>query len=182
LFIQSLLTWNKKITYDISRDRLSMCVPTKKHRDHDRLLLRIIIHASFRSLASPCEDVNEFPLILGRDFSGEVVDFGRNVSTLKVGQPVWGVSLPSSQGSHADYVKVPSHLVTSKPDQLSLEESAAIPYAAATAFSALTITAEIDPSDLASNAQLRVLVLGGSGGVGHLAIQMLNAWGCQVQV
>lgn len=137
-----------------------------------------------RSLSAPaewCEEYKtEFPLVLGRDFCGEVVECGSNVKNPRVGDAVWGVTLPSSQGCHAEHVVVPKWLVDTKPDNLDHVSAAAIPYAAMTAHSALTITAEIHPMPSAANAKLNVLVLGASGGVGHLAVQLLKAWNCRV--
>lgn len=45
-----------------------------------------------------------FPLTLGRDFSGVVVDKGMAATGFEIGDHVWGSLWPSSQGSHADYV------------------------------------------------------------------------------
>lgn len=48
----------------------------------------------------------EFPLILGRDFAGEVVAKGSNVADINVGDVVMGVVAPYEQGCHAEYVTV----------------------------------------------------------------------------
>ena len=65
-----------------------------------------------------------------------------------------------------------------KPKTLTHVEAASVPYAALTAWSALTLTAGLLTT---SNTRgKRVLVLGASGGVGHLALQLLRAWECEV--
>lgn len=46
----------------------------------------------------------EFPLTLGRDFSGQVIAVGHNVTNIKAGDDVWGVIAPTSQGCHAQRV------------------------------------------------------------------------------
>lgn len=46
----------------------------------------------------------EFPLTLGRDFSGQVVAVGHNVTNVKPGDDVWGVIAPTSQGCHSQRV------------------------------------------------------------------------------
>jgi NADPH:quinone reductase-like Zn-dependent oxidoreductase len=46
----------------------------------------------------------EFPMTLGRDFVGEVVECGLGVQGLRPGDQVWGVVAPHQQGSHAEYV------------------------------------------------------------------------------
>lgn len=51
--------------------------------------------------------------LVGRDFAGEVVRVGQNVSNVKVNDRVWGVVLPQQQGSHAEYVVTESFNVSS---------------------------------------------------------------------
>ncbi|XP_054263827.1 reticulon-4-interacting protein 1 homolog, mitochondrial-like [Macrosteles quadrilineatus] len=120
----------------------------------------------------------EFPLILGRDFAGEVVAKGNSVSSeLMVGDSVFGVSPPHKPGCHAQYVIVHKDWVHRKPEKLKDSEASCLLYAGLTAWSALKITGEL----MVLSPQGRsVLVLGASGGVGSLAVQMLNAWGAQV--
>lgn len=67
--------------------------------------------------------------------------------------------------------------VAKKPDFLSMEQASGIMYTSLTAWSALKISGNLI---VISPKHKRVLVLGGSGGVGSTAIQMLNAWGAQV--
>lgn len=66
-----------------------------------------------------------------------------------------------------------------KPEKLKDSEASCLLYAGLTAWSALKITGEL----MVLSPQGRsVLVLGASGGVGSLAVQMLNAWGAQVML
>ncbi|KAK2715067.1 hypothetical protein QYM36_009903 [Artemia franciscana] len=113
----------------------------------------------------------EFPFPLGRDFSGHVVDKGFNVHDLDIGDQVFGVVSPHRPGAHAEYT------VVRKPQKLNHTESAAIPYAALTAWSALCVTGHISSRNA---SKMRVLVLGGSGGVGTFSIQLLKHWGAEV--
>ena len=64
-----------------------------------------------------------------------------------------------------------------KPKNLSAVEAAALPYAAVTAWCALKVTGDMY---WWSPRGRRVLILGGSGGVGTAAIQLLKAWGSEV--
>ena len=59
---------------------------------------------TIRGGMSANENVDGFPLTLGRDFSGEVVDVGMDVTEFSPGDEVWGALFPTSQGSHAEYV------------------------------------------------------------------------------
>lgn len=122
---------------------------------------------------------NEFPLILGRDLSGVVVDCGSEVTHFTPGDEVWAAVPPWKQGSLAEFVTLTEYEVSHKPKVLSHIEAASIPYVANTALSALVNAGGLC-KDNASNK--RVLITGGSGGVGTFSIQLLKAWGAHVTV
>ncbi|KAF3430289.1 hypothetical protein E2986_00320 [Frieseomelitta varia] len=124
----------------------------------------------------------ELPLTLGRDFSGIVVSKGHGVGTrLQLGDEVWGVVPVEQQGCHAGYVVVDNTLVSLQPRNLSYIEAASILYAGLTAWSALWITGALcSKNTMTSRTNNKVLVLGGSGGVGTIAIQLLKAWNMHV--
>ncbi|BES92923.1 Alcohol dehydrogenase GroES-like domain [Nesidiocoris tenuis] len=117
------------------------------------------------------------PLTLGRDFSGEVVARGSNVKHVQVGDKVYGVIVPHHQGCQAEYAVVDSDLVAKKPVHLTDEEASSIFYTGMTAWSALKVTGDIF---LRGPSGMRALVIGGSGGVGTIAIQLLKNWGVEV--
>ncbi|KAK0178199.1 hypothetical protein PV328_002173 [Microctonus aethiopoides] len=125
----------------------------------------------------------EFPLTMGRDFCGVVVSKGHEVGPrLNLGDQVWGVVPVQQQGCHANYVIVDNDLVNVKPTNLSCIEAASILYAGLTAWSALWITGGLcyKTSCNQFSYNKKVLVLGGSGGVGTLAIQLAKAWNLKV--
>ncbi|XP_011166443.2 reticulon-4-interacting protein 1, mitochondrial [Solenopsis invicta] len=124
----------------------------------------------------------DLPLTLGRDFTGVVVSKGFSVDNrLKLGEEVWGVIPIEQQGCHANYVVVDSSLVNPRPQKLSYIEAASILYAGLTAWSALWITGGLCyKTTIVTRLNRRVLVMGGSGGVGTLAIQLLKAWNMHV--
>ncbi|XP_075153764.1 NAD(P)H oxidoreductase RTN4IP1, mitochondrial [Haematobia irritans] len=130
----------------------------------------------------------EFPLTLGREFCGVLIQKGMKVSDLSLGQRVWGVvPVQSPQGAHAEYVTVPQYCLSSAPSNLNDEEAASVLYAGLTAWSGLYLTANVggicgslSSSGGRNGLNRRILVLGGSGGVGSLAIQMLKAKGFQI--
>ena len=117
------------------------------------------------------------PLILGRDCAGTVAAVGPGVRRFAVGDAVWAAPDPLGQGTHADYALAHEAETEPKPAPLSFDEAAALPYAGLTAWTALVETAGLGPAKAAGK---RVLVHGGSGGVGSVAIQMLKAWGADV--
>lgn len=122
---------------------------------------------------------SEFPLILGRDVSGVVVDCGSEVTHFAPGDEVWAAVPPWKQGSLAEFVTLTEYEVSHKPTSLSHAEAASIPYVANTALSALVNAGGLCRD---SSSDKRVLITGGSGGVGTFSIQLLKAWGAHVTV
>ncbi|XP_023250489.1 reticulon-4-interacting protein 1, mitochondrial [Seriola lalandi dorsalis] len=122
---------------------------------------------------------SEFPLILGRDVSGVIMECGLDVKYFSERDEVWAAIPPWKQGSFAEFVVLSANEVSHKPKSLSHTEAAAIPYVATTAWSALVNTGGLSKDNCAKK---RILILGGSGGVGTFAIQMLKAWGAHVTV
>ncbi|KAH9508939.1 Reticulon-4-interacting protein 1, mitochondrial [Bulinus truncatus] len=121
----------------------------------------------------------EFPLIVGRDFSGTVVEIGRSVSQFKVGDEVWGAIAADKPGTHAKHVVVSQNEISKKPSNISHIEAASIPYVAATTWAALCTVGELKEKDAVGK---RLLILGGSGGIGTFSIQLAKAWGMHVTV
>eukprot|EP00271_Cylindrocystis_brebissonii_P014432 TRINITY_DN35787_c0_g1_i1.p1 TRINITY_DN35787_c0_g1~~TRINITY_DN35787_c0_g1_i1.p1 ORF type:complete len:381 (+),score=81.25 TRINITY_DN35787_c0_g1_i1:373-1515(+) len=115
------------------------------------------------------------PLILGRDVSGEVVAFGASAQNrFREGEEVFGALHPTAlRGSYSEYTILEENQLAAKPSTLTHEEAASIPFAALTAWRGLHSTAKIKEGQ-------RVLIMGGGGSVGLLAIQLATAEGCQV--
>ncbi|KAG7508584.1 reticulon-4-interacting protein 1-like, mitochondrial-like [Solea senegalensis] len=132
-----------------------------------------------RDPASVMNSDSEFPLILGRDMSGVVVDCGSEVTQFVPGDEVWAAVPPWKQGSLAQYVTLTEYEVSHKPESVSHTEAASIPYVASTALSALVCAGGLCREN---SSNKRVLIIGGSGGVGTFSIQLLKAWGAHVTV
>jgi len=118
---------------------------------------------------------HEFPAILGIDLAGSIVAIGDGVTGFAVGDEVFGMTggVGGIQGSLAEYAAVDARLIAPKPANLSMRQAAALPLAMITAWEGLVDRARI-------GAGQRVLVQGGAGGVGHVAIQLARAYGAQV--
>ncbi len=114
------------------------------------------------------------PAVLGMDFAGTVEAVGEGVSGFSVGDEVYGCAggLGELQGALAEYMAADARLIALKPKNLSMREAAALPLVAITAYEGLT-RAGISKGD-------RVLVHGGSGGVGHVALQLARHLGADV--
>ncbi|XP_052741911.1 reticulon-4-interacting protein 1 homolog, mitochondrial isoform X2 [Bicyclus anynana] len=118
---------------------------------------------------------DEFPLVAGRDFSGEVVRAGA-AARLRPGAAVWGVVPPHRAGAHAQYVLVDERWAGPAPRALSALQAGGALYAALTACAALR-AAGLRPGAPARGE--RVLLLG-LGGVGQAALQLLARAGAEV--
>jgi NADPH:quinone reductase-like Zn-dependent oxidoreductase len=114
-----------------------------------------------------------FPLILGQDLAGVVVETGAQVKRFKKGDAVYARMDKMRIGSFAEYAAVDESLVALKPQNLSMTEAASIPLAGLTAWQALFEKTQIKAGE-------RVLIHAGSGGVGTLAIQLARAHGAWV--
>ena len=119
---------------------------------------------------------SEFPITPGRDGCGEIVELGNNVRDISLdeGQRVSFISSRLQHGSMADHAAVfGKNNVVPAADNLSLQESAAIPLVGLSAWNAMVDTAQI-------RAGMRVLIHGGSGGVGSVAIQIAQHFGADI--
>ncbi|EMD39659.1 hypothetical protein CERSUDRAFT_111964 [Gelatoporia subvermispora B] len=105
--------------------------------------------------------------ILGVEFSGHVVEVGRDVTEWKEGDEVLGLA---GGGAYAEYIVVPRSNVLKKPDNLSWVEAASIPENFLTAFQALVLVAQVKKGD-------NVLIHAGASGVGVAAIQLARLYG-----
>ena len=113
------------------------------------------------------------PMILGIDFAGTVVAAGTDVADYRVGDEVMGAF--RFAGADAEYAVVrPADRHTAfarKPASLSHARAGAIPFAGLVALAGMT-----SHGGLAAKADSRVLVIGASGGVGHLAVQIAKRY------
>jgi NADPH:quinone reductase-like Zn-dependent oxidoreductase len=119
---------------------------------------------------------HKFPLILGWDLSGVVEELGTGPAAagrFKIGDEVYSLPDPTRNGAYADYIVVREPELARKPNSLHHIRAAAIPLAALTAWQSLLETAQLQPGQ-------RVLIHAGSGGVGHLAVQLAKWKGAYV--
>jgi len=115
------------------------------------------------------------PAILGLDLAGTVEAVGPNVTDFRMGDAVYGMTggVGGHQGSLAEFAAVDAELLAPKPANLSMREAAALPLVFITAWEGLVDRAAV-------GADAAVLVHGGAGGVGHVAIQIAKARGAKV--
>lgn len=115
------------------------------------------------------------PAVLGIDLAGVVDSVGDGVQGFAPGDRVYGMTggVGGVAGSLADYAAVDARLLAQMPEQLPMRDAAALPLIFITAWEGLVDRARV-------SAGKTVLVQGGAGGVGHMAVQLAVARGAQV--
>jgi NADPH:quinone reductase-like Zn-dependent oxidoreductase len=115
----------------------------------------------------------EFPLVLGRDFSGVVSAVGQGVTDLRVGDEVFGVLEAGREGAYAEKIAIGAAIVAKKPSGLSHVDAAAL------ALTGLTALCSVEDS-LKLKSGETILIQGGAGGVASFAIQLAKHIGARV--
>jgi NADPH2:quinone reductase len=115
------------------------------------------------------------PLVPGIDMAGVVEAIGAGVEGFEPGDAVYGMTggVGGIQGSLAQYASVDAALLAHSPVNLSMHEAAALPLAFITSYTGIVDRARV-------RAGQSVLVQGGAGGVGHVAVQLARALGARV--
>ncbi|WP_065617076.1 zinc-dependent alcohol dehydrogenase family protein [Pseudomonas moraviensis] len=119
-------------------------------------------------------DLVPLPAITGHDVSGVVEAFGPGVSAFAPGDEVWYTpQIFEGQGSYAEYHVAAESIIARKPSSLSHLEAASLSLVGGTVWEALTVRAVLRVGE-------SILIHGGAGGVGHVAIQVAKAMGARV--
>ncbi|RQW26034.1 quinone oxidoreductase [Rhodobacteraceae bacterium CH30] len=131
------------------------------------------IDCKIRSGAVPLAPA--FPAILQGDVAGVVDALGFGVTDFAVGDAVFGFigGLKTHSGALAEFALADVRLLAHKPAALDFASAAALPVVGMTAWEGLIERAALVPGQ-------SVLVQGGAGGVGHIAVQLAHAAGCRV--
>lgn len=115
---------------------------------------------------------NKFPMILGFDVAGEVVEVN-GITQFKPGDQIYAHLNQLPGGAYAEYAVVAALSAAAKPTNMSYEEAASVPLAAMTALQAWRDESNLKPGQ-------KVLVNGASGGVGIFAVQIAKVLGAEV--
>jgi len=113
------------------------------------------------------------PLTLGSDLSGEAQAVGPDVTDLRVGDQVYGVTNPRFIGSYAEYALASAAMIAKKPTSLTYIEAASVPVIAVTAWQGLFDQAQL-------KAGQTVLIHGAAGNVGAYAVQIARRTGIRI--
>jgi NADPH:quinone reductase-like Zn-dependent oxidoreductase len=118
--------------------------------------------------------IGQPPFILGWDVSGVVEEVVPGTTRFAPGDEVFGMPFfPRAANAYSEYVAAPSRQFARKPAGIDHAQAAALPLAGLTAWQSLVDIADVQPGQ-------RVLIHGGGGGVGHLAVQIAKARGAYV--
>jgi len=116
----------------------------------------------------------KFPAILGGDFAGVVAETGLGIRSFEIGQAVYGqAGALSGQGSFAEFTPVKADSLALKPTKLDFTQAAALPLVSVSAYQALV-------EHMGLQAGQKILIHGGAGGIGSMAIQLAKHLGAYV--
>lgn len=133
------------------------------------------VDTKIRSMGADLAPISpSLPALLGMDFAGTVEEVGEGVEGFAPGDEVYGCAggLGDLPGALAQFLAADARLIAHKPKSLSMREAAALPLVGITAYEGL-IRAGVGEGQ-------KVLVHGGTGGVGHVALQIAQALGAKV--
>ncbi len=145
----------------------------------DEVLVRVIassvnpIEWKIRSGAMAQATGRDLPITLGWDCAGIVTETGSGVTGFKAGDAIFSYPAFTEGGTHADYVAIKAAQMALKPRTVSFADAAALPMTGGAAWQCIVAMGEVQPGQ-------RVLIHGGAGGVGTLAIQLAKARGAYV--
>jgi len=127
---------------------------------------------------NPNVNNSNFPVILGRDGTGEISEVGKEVNNLKVGDKVWFVVPYCVQGSLSSYVVLDKEYVRPLPVGLSFEAGATLPYCGMVVWDMLVTMGDLGP--MPNTKGKSVFIWGGVRALERLAVQLCAHWGCEV--
>lgn len=129
--------------------------------------------ADWKVRAGKIDPIDEFPYILGRDFSGVVSAAGDGVNDLAVGDAVFGVCDVGQEGAYAEKIAMKADLVCRKPDWIDDANACAVALTGLTALVSIEDTLKLQPGET-------IMIEGGAGGVAGFAIQVAKYIGANV--
>ena len=155
-------------------------LPRPSASGHD-LLVRIeavSVNPVDTKVRAPRPEVEAQPKVLGFDAAGVVEAIGADVTLFKPGDAVFYAGDITRSGSNAEYQLVDERIVGHKPRSLDFARAAALPLTSITAWELMFDRMRLDPDG--RDAGKSLLIIGGAGGVGSIAIQLARRAGLVV--
>ncbi len=164
----------KYLPIDNPESLVDVEIPKPKPESHD-LLVRVkavSVNPVDTKIRAPKEKVEKSPKILGWDAAGIVEETGEDVTLFKKGDEVYYSGSILRQGSNSEFQLVDERITGRKPKNLSFEEAAALPLTTITAWEGMFEQMVISSEDADQTKGKSILIIGGAGGVGSIAIQL----------
>ncbi len=118
-------------------------------------------------------EIDKFPYILGRDFSGVIAKLGEGANDFAVGDAVFGICERGQEGTYCEKITMDQLLVSTKPDSLSHIDAAALALPGLTAIISIEECLKLKSGE-------KILIQGGAGGVAGFAIEFAKHIGAHV--
>ncbi|MCZ4089880.1 zinc-binding alcohol dehydrogenase family protein [Sinorhizobium psoraleae] len=161
------------ITAETALIDVDLPVPSPEDRDLLVEIKAVSVNPVDTKVRAGVQPESNQPKVLGWDAAGVVKAVGPKVTLFQVGDEVFYAGALDRPGTNAEFHLVDERIVGRKPKSLGFAEAAALPLTAITAWETLFDRLKVsDPVPGAANA---VLIIGGAGGVGSIAIQLLRA-------
>lgn len=147
---------------------------------HDLLVAikAIAVNPVDTKVRAPKDNVEESPKVLGWDAAGVVEAVGADVTLFKPGDEVFYAGDITRPGANSEFQLVDERIVGAKPTSLDFPNASAFPLTTITAYEAFFDRLGIDVNG--ANAGESLLIIGGAGGVGSIAIQLAKIAGLKV--
>ncbi len=164
----------KYLLIDNPESLIEIEIPKPKPEGHD-LLVRVkavSVNPVDTKIRYPKDKIEQSPKILGWDAAGIVEEIGNDVTLFKKGDEVYYSGSILRQGSNSEFQLVDERITGRKPKNLSFEEAAALPLTTITAWEGLFEQMFIPIDNTEQTKGKSILIIGGAGGVGSIAIQL----------
>jgi NADPH2:quinone reductase len=149
-------------------------IPTPDHGTVRVAVVAIGVNPIDAQIRNGTVSGGDLPTIPGSDFAGVVDAVGSGVSRFDVGDRIFGTGMDTDpRGTYAEYAVVPTDQCCHLPEGTTFQTGAAVAHVGVTAWRALFEHASLSPGHAC-------LIHGGSGGVGHVAVQLAAAGGAEV--
>ncbi|MFJ2991644.1 zinc-binding alcohol dehydrogenase family protein [Pandoraea sp. NPDC087047] len=153
-----------------SLEDIDIPTPTPTGRDVLVKVEAISVNPVDTKVRAPKDKVEATPRVLGWDAAGTVAAVGADVTLFKVGDPVYYAGSITRPGANSEFHLVDERIAGHMPASLDFTSAAALPLTTITAWEALFDRLGIAPDG--SDAGKSILIVGGAGGVGSIAIQL----------
>ena len=117
----------------------------------------------------------KLPVVMGNELAGTVVELGAGAHRFAIGDRIFVRGHKAELGAFAEFALALEELAAKVPDALNFDDAGGVPLAGLTALQTLRDELQVQPG-------MRLLITGGTGGVGTFAVQLAKVMGAEVSV